>query len=124
MPSPIKIIGGIIMTPEEYYKGEPHDDDEDDFEDDSDEIGAYLIDEPDDLTLIMMPKLDFDLELTIEQYYKVLKKCKNKDQLKSVLFKFYGHIAGIVSLQNDIQYLQERAKELEFNIKMMQQGLE
>jgi predicted phage-related endonuclease len=84
-------------------------------------MGVFMIEEPDDLTMIMMPKLDFDSEEIIEEYAKTIKRCKNIEQLKSVLYKFYTHISSIVSLQNDIQYLQDRAKELEFNIKMFQQ---
>lgn len=102
------------MTEEEYLQGEFPDDDDDIME-------GFLIEEPDDLDLVMLPKLEFDLELELEKYYKMLKSCRNKEQLIQVLRIFYAHISSVVLLQSDIQYLQDRAKELEFNIEVMRQ---
>lgn len=109
---PFNRNGGIIVTYDEYMAGEPDDEDE--------VLGEYLLDEPDDLTLVMLPKLEFNLDDTIESFYKVLKRCKNKTELKSVLYQFYAYISGVVSLQNDIDALQNKAKEIEFNIKVLQ----
>lgn len=96
-------------------QGEPLDDDE------SEIVYEFMIDEPDDITLVMMPKLEFDLEEYLESYYKQIKKCRNKDQIKSVLRNFYALSSGVATLQTEIDYLQSRAKELEMSIKMMQQ---
>lgn len=107
------------MTEGEYW------DSSSEFEDEDGEIlGEYLIEDPGDLTLIMFPKLEFDLEAELEKYYKILKKCRNKEQIINVLREFYTVISGVTILQNDIQYLQDKAKELEFNIKMLQQQYE
>lgn len=81
--------------------------------------GTFLINEPDDITLIMMPKLDFNLDKTLEEYYEYIKKCKNKNEVIGVLKDFYEYISTVVTLINDIQHLQDRAKELEFNIQLL-----
>jgi len=93
----------------------------DDFYDEDDEIlGEFLIeDEQDDLTLILMPKLEYDLEKDLDEYYKMLKRCKTKDEIKEVLRHFYSKIYNIAILQNEIDYLQARAKDLELSIKIM-----
>ncbi|GAB6989368.1 hypothetical protein [Paenibacillus pini] len=101
------------MTEDEYWANEPNDDNEILYE--------FLIDEDSDLTLLMLPKYEFDLENTLDSYYKEIKKCRNKDQIIQALRTFYSHIAGVVSLQDNIQYLQDRAKELEFNVQIMQE---
>lgn len=83
-------------------------------------LGDYLIETDDDLTLIMMPKLDIDLDSVDETYYKTFKKCKTKEQFKNVLRKYRSYISTVALLQSDIAYLQDRAKELEYNIHMLQ----
>lgn len=105
------------MSEEEYWAGEP----EDDYDDEEETLGVFMIEEPDDLTLVMLPKIEFDRDEVIEEYVKAARKCKNKDQLRFVFNRFFEHISGTVSLLNDVQHLQDRAKELEFNIQMLQQ---
>lgn len=90
-----------------------------DFEDEE-YLGAYMIDEPEDLTLIMMPKLEIDVEKEIDNWAKILRRCKNKAELKEGLIQFYAYVSQIVLLQEEIRQLQTKAKELEFNIKMIQ----
>lgn len=101
------------MSEEEHWESDSE------FEDDDEIFGEFLIEEPDDITLIMLPRLDFDLEKTLEEYYRVIKKCRNKEQLMNALRHFYAYISGVTSIMNDIQYLQDRAKELEFQISML-----
>lgn len=104
------------MTEDEYYAGEP-----DDFDEEDEILGEYLIDEEnDDLTLIMMPKITFDFEKEFEIYYKMLKKCKSKEQLKDVLSGIISHTSQVAVLQHEIGFLQDRAKDLEFNVQLMQ----
>jgi hypothetical protein len=106
------------MSEDEYLQGEP----DDDFENEDDEIiGDYLIDEPDDdLTLIMMPKIQFDFEVEFDTYYKMLRKCKSKEQMKYVLSEIIQHSSNIILIEHEIKYLQDRAKDFEFNIALMQ----
>lgn len=100
------------MTEDEYLEGEfPEDDD--------DILEAYLIEEPDDITHVLMPKIEFHLEDELEKYYKFAKQCRKKEDIKQVFRMFYSHITSVTVLQHEIQYLQDRAKELEFNINMM-----
>jgi len=89
-------------------------------EEDDDVLGEFLIEEPPDIDLILMPKLEIDEDKIIDEYYKKIKKCRNKEQLKSVLKSFYIYISNIAILQSDIQYLQDRAKELEFAIQELE----
>jgi hypothetical protein len=106
------------MSEDEYYNSEPNDDYEDD-----DILGDYLIEEvSDELTLVMMPKITFDYDVEFEVFYKLLKKCKNKEQMKMVLDGIISHTSAVAVLQHEIDFLQERAKDLEFNVSMMQRG--
>lgn len=102
------------MSEDEYLENEPNDDDED-------IIYEFLIDEPDDLTLIMVPKSDFDLEEEIERYYKQLKKCRSKEQLKDVLRDFYSYIVEVTEIQSEINHLQDRIKSLEIKMNILNQ---
>lgn len=89
---------------------------EENHEDDDDIMGLYLIDEPQDIDILLFPKIEFDIEQELEEYYKLARQCKNKQELKEVLYQFYLHIAKAVTIQNEIQHLQNRAKMLEYNI--------
>lgn len=101
------------MTEDEYFASEPSDNDDD-------IIYEFLIDEPEDLTLLMLPKLKFSIPEEAEKYYKLFKKCRNKAQMIQLLIDFGSTVAQMTLLKSDIQYLQDRAKELEFNVKMLQ----
>ena len=81
--------------------------------------GNFLYEEPDDIDFILMPKLDFDLERTIDDYYKLIKRSKNKEQVKEILREFYEYICNVNTIMNDIKYLQDRAKQLELDIKFL-----
>lgn len=105
----------MAMSEEDYLEGEFPEDDDDIME-------VFLIDEPDDLTMVMLPKLDFNLDNELEKYYTYAKGARNKEQLLRVFRMFYAHIVGVTTLQNDVQFLQDKAKELEFNIEMLRQG--
>jgi hypothetical protein len=99
-----------------YYNNDSYDD-----YDDGDEIlGEFLIDEPPDIDIILMPKFDFDLKQIFEKYYNSLKKCRNKEQIMQVLESFYSYISKAVLLQHEISCLQTRVKELEYNIKLLE----
>lgn len=91
------------------------------WEDDDDYLGEFMIEEPDDLTMIVMPKLEIDTESMIENYVNLARKCKNKNELRNLFNHFYIHVADMVSLENDIRYLQDRAKEIEFNVEMFKE---
>nr|WP_156736441.1 hypothetical protein [Mycobacterium sp. E3298] len=92
------------MSEDEYWASEPMDDgDEDEI------LYEFLIDEPEDLTLVMLPMIDFNLEDALENYYKQLKRCRNKDQIKTVLLRFYSYVVAMTNLQSDIHYLQQRS---------------
>jgi hypothetical protein len=89
---------------------------------DDDILGEFLIEaEDDDLTLVMLPKLKFDLEGTLTDYYKLLKKCRTKDQMINVLSRFYAYIYGVAVLETEINYLQDRAKTLEASVMFLGQ---
>jgi hypothetical protein len=103
------------MNEEEYWASDP----EDENFDDEEILGMYMIDEPDDLTLVMLPKLNFNLDEELDKWTKELRKCKNKTQLKEGLRNFYVYVSGLTMLQEDIRHLQDKAKELEFNIQSM-----
>jgi hypothetical protein len=81
--------------------------------------GNFLYEEPDDIDFILMPKLDFDLERTIDDYYKLIKRSKNKEQVKEILREFYEYICNVNTIMNDIKYLQDRVKQLELDIKFL-----
>lgn len=102
------------MTEDEYWQTNG------DSEDDDEILGDFLIEEiDDDLTLVMMPKIIYDYEKEFEVYYKLLKKCKNKEQMKDVLSGIISHASAVAVLQHDIKYLQDRAKDLEFSIQLL-----
>jgi hypothetical protein len=80
---------------------------------DDDILGDYLIEEESDITHVLLPKLNIDLERTFDDYYKLLKKCRNKGQILTVLQEFYVYINTISVLSHEIGHLQDRAQELE-----------
>lgn len=83
-----------------------------DFEDD--EFGdVYLIDEPEDIDLIMIPKLEINVDNVIEQYAKQLRKCKTLKEAKEVLFDLYTYASTISYIENEIADIQIKAKNLE-----------
>ena len=83
-----------------------------DFEDD--EFGdVYLIDEPEDIDLIMIPKLEINVDNVIEQYAKQLRKCKTLKEAKEVLFDLYTYASTISYIKNEIADIQIKAKNLE-----------
>lgn len=92
------------------------------FEDyyDEDELNAdFLIDEPDDITLITMPQFKFDVEEYVNKLYKKIKKCKNKAELIEILYDSVDYVSCVALLQYSINELQNRAKELELNVEIM-----
>lgn len=91
------------------------------YNEDDDILGEFLIEEDTDLTLVMFPNFEFNLEEELEKYYRALKRCRNKEQLMNVLRHFYNHISTTVLLQYEIRHLQERAKDLEVAVKLFQQ---
>jgi hypothetical protein len=111
----ITIMEGCCMNEEEYWESEP---DDENYNDDE-SLGVYMIEEPEDIDLIVLPKLNFNLDEELDAWTKQLRKCKNKQQLKEGLRGFYAYVAGVVLLQEDIRHLQDKAKEVEFNIKSM-----
>lgn len=74
---------------------------------------VYLIDEPEDIDLIMIPKLEVDVDSLIEQYAKYLRKCKTMKEAKEVLFNLYTYAHTISYIQNEIADIQIKAKSLE-----------
>ena len=95
-------------------------DNEEWIDEDGEILGSFLIEDEDDIDVIVMPKLNFDLEKELDEWYKRIKRCRNKEQIKDVLRQFFDYATGIATLQLDIQYLQDRAKEIELNIKMLE----
>jgi len=95
-------------------------DNEEWIDEDGEILGSFLIEDEDDIDVIVMPKLNFDLEKELDEWYKRIKRCRNKEQIKEVLRHFFNYATGIATLQLDIQYLQDRAKDIEFNIKMLE----
>jgi hypothetical protein len=81
--------------------------------------GSFLAEESDDIDFILMPKLNINIDDVIEEYYKSIKECKNKNQVKEVLRDFYQYVCNINTIMNDIQYLQDRAKQLELDVKFL-----
>lgn len=86
-------------------------------EEDDDILGDFSLEDVPDIDIILMPKLEIDEEEIIDRYYKKIKRCRNKDQLKAVLKSLYDYASNVAVLQNDIRYLQDRAKELEIYIQ-------
>lgn len=104
------------MTEEEYWDSDP------DRNDDDEIIGEYLIDEVDDnLTLTMFPKIQYDFETEFEVYYKLLKKCRTKEQMRDVLSGIVSHVSSFAILEHEIDHLQDKAQDLEFKVRMLQQ---
>ena len=103
------------MDYEEYMQGEP--DDKDDI------LGEYLIEEvdDDDITFISMPKIRYDFDEEFDKYYKILKKCRTKEQMRNILGGIINHTSKVAVFEHEINYLQDRAKDLEFNLQIMQQ---
>ena len=99
----------MAMSEEEYLAGEP---DDEDFEE-------YLADEEDNLTLLMLPKLEIDEEAEVERFYKRFKLCRNKAQIQTVIREVMAYVSTTTILMHEIDYLQERAKDLECNILML-----
>ena len=95
-------------------------DNEEWIDEDGEILGSFLIEDEDDIDVIVMPKLNFDLEKELDEWYKRIKRCRNKEQIKEVLRQFFNYATSIATLQLDIQYLQDRAKEIELNIKMLE----
>lgn len=94
------------MSEEEYWESDPEFKD-DEFND------SFLIDEPEDITLIIMPKFEVDEENILEQYAKSLKKCRTLNEAIDVLRSLYTYAQAVSIIQNEIQELQNRAKSLE-----------
>lgn len=114
--SPLRFVqGDCELNENEYWESNG------DYEDDDEIIREYLIEEEDDLTLVMLPKLEYDFDKEFEVYYSVLKKCRTKDQMKQALGSIIERVSSFTLLQNDIGYLQERAKELEFRVAVLSQ---
>ncbi|MDI3311789.1 MAG: hypothetical protein QJR05_10250 [Thermoanaerobacterium sp.] len=90
-----------------------------DFEDDDGEIiGEFGIEDEDDIMLILMPKIEYDFDTEFESYYKLFKKCRRKEDFKFVLAQIIEHTSKLAILKHEASYLQERAKNLEFEIEM------
>ena len=67
----------------------------------------------------MMPKIRFDYDQEFEQFYRVLKKCRTKEQMKNVLASIINQTSAIAVLEHEINYLQDRAKDLELNVQII-----
>jgi len=74
----------------------------------------------DDIDLILMPKMEINVDEWIEYYYNLLKKYKRKKEIKEVLYDFYTRIRLATSIMDRCIDLQNKAKELELEIKLMQ----
>lgn len=84
----------------------------------------FLIEEPDDIHMIMMPEFKFDVEEYVNKLYKKVKKCRNKADLLVVLNESVDYISQVTLLQYNIREVQNKAKELELNVEIMrEQGL-
>lgn len=103
------------MTEDEYWDSN---EEYEGYDENDDILGDYLIEESDDLTLIMMPKITYDYDKEFEEYYKLLKKCRTKDQMKYILHAVISHATQAAILKHEVEYLQDRAKDFEFNTKI------
>jgi GTP1/Obg family GTP-binding protein len=92
--------------------------DEDEFEDE--EFGdTFLSDEEDDyVNMITIPRMQFDIAELVEDYVKMLRKCKTTDEATSLMFEFYGQASILTIIDVEQQYIQERVANLE---ELMQQ---
>lgn len=102
------------MNEDEYWASDPEWQDED-------IDGDYLIEDytDDDITLVLMPQVKYDFDSEFETYYKMLKKCRNKEQMKNTLREIINHAQYIALLEHESKYLQDRAKDLEFTFKLL-----
>jgi hypothetical protein len=105
------------MDEQEYLDGEPQDNSNED-----EDFSEYLADEEDNLTLVMLPKLEIDEELEVDRFYKRFKLCRNKAQVQTVIRELMAYVSTTALLVHEIAYLQERAKDLEHNVYMLHQS--
>ena len=104
------------LTEDEYNQGEP-------FEDDDSEFGdTFLYDEvtDDDINMVMIPKLDYDIDEVLMGYVKSLKRCKTTEEAMEVLYDLYGQIRLITIVESEQAELQNRAQMLEMMMEYVE----
>src|SRR5690606_4489876 len=95
------------------------------FENEDDDIlGEFLIEDVDDIDVIIMPKTKLKKEEVLEDYYQKIKRCKNKKELMNVLDNFYTVVYELAGIEREINYLQVRAKVLEYEIEQLNKPME
>lgn len=82
------------------------------FEDD--EFGdVYLVEEPEDVDLLLLPKLNVDIDKILTGYAKQLRKCKTIGEAKEILHELYAYAQLISMIQMEITDIQSKVKSLE-----------
>lgn len=100
------------MSEEEFYESEPHENEEED----EGEFGDTFLSEDqanDDVNVLVIPKLNFDLDHSIETTIKILKKCKTNDEAYNVLVSLCEQISLVTVIQNSYEEIQEKVSALE-----------
>lgn len=98
------------MSEEEYW--------ESNFEDD--EFGDTFLHEEssdDDINLIMIPKIEYDIIEILSGYIKSLKRCKTTDEAMEVMIDLYGQIRLLTIIESEQAELQNRVQSLEHLMK-------
>lgn len=101
------------MTEDEYNQSDSEFDDEGEFGD------SFLSSEEsdDEITMIMIPKLDFNLDLMLKGYLKNLKSCQTTEKAMEILYDLYSQIQIITTVENGIEELQFKAENFESLMK-------
>lgn len=97
---------GFIMSEEEYYEESM----------DESEFGDTFLSQEEadgDITMIMLPKFDYDVGEFVQKYLKSLKKCKTNEEATELMFEFWTQSRLLTIIEIEQDYIQDRACNLE-----------
>lgn len=88
--------------------------DEEDYESEAEFGDSFLSDENDEyVNMIMIPRIDLDVDDMVDNYVQMLRRCKTNDDAKSLLYEFYAQVSTLTIIQTEQEYIQERVTNLE-----------
>lgn len=103
---------------EENEEQEPIDNEE---EDEGEFSDTFLSAEEADgeISLILIPKLDYDLDEALRSCIKILKRCPTTEIALSVLHELCEQVRIITTIENEVEDIQFKAENLEAMMKQI-----
>lgn len=113
MPMPSKLSRRpVSLNYEEYMAGEPEN---------NDLPSTFLSDEDmgRETNVMILPNLNINLDLKVQNYTEMISKCKTKTQIENVLHMFWDEASSYGALSEKIDRLQDDFESIHFDIEGM-----